>query len=65
MSITVFDVAAWADTGLDVPQPTAAETLRMLAVLDHHCHDVSSTRQGLLDVRDELMTPEQAQPWDF
>lgn len=65
MPITVLDVPAWVDKGLDVPQPTDVETLRMLAVLDHHRHDVSPTRPGLPDVRDEVMTPEQAQPWDY
>jgi hypothetical protein len=33
MPITVFDVPAWADEGLDVPQPTDSETARMLGVL--------------------------------
>ncbi|MEP6462677.1 MAG: hypothetical protein ABJC62_04525 [Frankiaceae bacterium] len=65
MPITVFDVPAWADEGLDVPQPTDSETARMLGVLVRHRHDVSPARPGLSDPREELIAPEQAQPWDF
>ncbi len=65
MPITVLDVPAWVDEGLDVPQPTDSQTVRMLAVLDHHRHDNGPTRLGLPDVRDEVATPEQEQPWDY
>ncbi len=65
MPITVLDLPAWADEGLDVPKPTESETVRMLAVLVHHRHDVNATQPGLSDVRAEAVAPDQAQPWDY
>lgn len=65
MPITVLDVPAWADEGLDVPQHSDPETARMLAVLVRYRHDFSPTRAGLPEVRDDLLAPEQRQPWDY
>ena len=61
MTITVPDVPAWTAQGLAVPPPTAAETARMLTVLNHHRGDSSPSRLGPSDRPEDTGRP---QPWD-
>lgn len=75
MPIAVVDVPASTDQGLDVPQLTDPETVQAPSVLDEatkatevvarNRRDSGDADLGTADRRDDLLTPGQAQPWDY
>jgi hypothetical protein len=75
MPITVVDVPAPTDQGLDVPQLTDPEAAWALSVLDEATkatevvartrRDSSHADLGTAGRQDNLLTPGQAQPWDY
>ncbi len=75
MPIAVVDVPASTDQGLDVSQLTDPETVQALSVLDEatkatevvarNQRDSGHVDLGTADPRGDLLTPGQAQPWDY
>ena len=60
MSITVYDVPAWTDQGLNGRQPTDPETVRMRTVLSDATNAVE-----VLDRHSDDYSSSQRQPWDY
>ena len=60
MSITVYDVPAWTDQGLNGGQPTDPETVRLRTVLSD-----ATTAVEVLDRYSDDYSSSQRQPWDY
>ena len=60
MSITVNDVPAWTDQGLNGGHPTDPETVRMRPVLSDATNAVE-----VLDRHSDDYSSSQRQPWDY